>query len=289
MTSYNILNAIQSQAAAAFDADGKTKTPKCIAGFSTKNGTISINASKARLDMVTPFGVTEEEYRAYCGNIKSLYFDTVHLAHALENKDKTIENKVRSVFYQDALELVHSMTDNTFKVIPDVFESDAEIRDFEERCVAVLQKFVAGSAGYDVEAVKISAFAKWVEPAIATRLAGVAMLSFEERDRRANLKKWVNKLARLEESLTTKQAEVDKAQKGLEKDAEAVAAGKMKQTTYDKNEGKLNNIKAELSQIETAIEGAKANIEKYKTMTTQYTADETLSASAVAAVETTAA
>lgn len=281
MSSYKILNAINVQAAAAFDSDGKTKAVKTVARFSVKAGVISVNAGAKALESVAPFGVTENEYRAYCDNIKALYFDSVHLAHALESKDKAAESKVRDIFYQDALALVHSMTDATFKVVPDVFETGAEVRDFEERCVAVLQKFVAGADGYDIEAVKISAFAKWVEPSIATRLTGVAMLSFEERDRRANLKKWVSKLARLEESLKTKRAEVEQAEKELAKDAERVAAGKMKEATYTRNEGKVNNIKAEAMQIETAIEGAKANIEKYKTQSTQYTADEFIPAAAV--------
>ena len=282
MSIYKILNAINTAAASAFDSDGKTKAVKTVARFSVKAGVISVNAGTKALEAVAPFGVTENEYRAYCDNIKALYFDSVHLAHALESKDKAAENKVRDIFYQDALALVHSMTDATFKVIPDVFETGAEVRDFEERCVAVLQKFVAGADGYDIEAVKISAFAKWVEPSIATRLSGVAMLSFEERDRRANLKKWVSKLARLEESLKTKRAEVEQAEKELAKDAERVAAGKMKEATYTRNEGKVNNIKAEAMQIETAIEGAKANIEKYKNQSTQYTADEFIPAAAVA-------
>ena len=282
MSSYKILNAINTAAASAFDSDGKTKAVKTVARFSVKAGVISVNAGTKALEAVAPFGVTENEYRAYCDNIKALYFDSVHLAHALESKDKAAESKVRDIFYQDALALVHSMTDATFKVVPDVFETGAEVRDFEERCVAVLQKFVAGADGYDIEAVKISAFAKWVEPSIATRLSGVAMLSFEERDRRANLKKWVSKLARLEESLKTKRAEVEQAEKELAKDAERVAAGKMKEATYTRNEGKVNNIKAEAMQIETAIEGAKANIEKYKNQSTQYTADEFIPAAAVA-------
>ena len=282
MSIYKILNAINTAAASAFDSDGKTKAVKTVARFSVKAGVISVNAGTKALEAVAPFGVTENEYRAYCDNIKALYFDSVHLAHALESKDKAAESKVRDIFYQDALALVHSMTDATFKVIPDVFETGAEVRDFEERCVAVLQKFVAGADGYDIEAVKISAFAKWVEPSIATRLSGVAMLSFEERDRRANLKKWVSKLARLEESLKTKRAEVEQAEKELAKDAERVAAGKMKESTYTRNEGKVNNIKAEAMQIETAIEGAKANIEKYKNQSTQYTADEFIPAAAVA-------
>ena len=282
MSIYKILNAINTAAASAFDSDGKTKAVKTVARFSVKAGVISVNAGTKALEAVAPFGVTENEYRAYCDNIKALYFDSVHLAHALESKDKAAESKVRDIFYQDALALVHSMTDATFKVVPDVFETGAEVRDFEERCVTVLQKFVAGADGYDIEAVKISAFAKWVEPSIATRLSGVAMLSFEERDRRANLKKWVSKLARLEESLKTKRAEVEQAEKELAKDAERVAAGKMKEATYTRNEGKVNNIKAEAMQIETAIEGAKANIEKYKNQSTQYTADEFIPAAAVA-------
>ena len=282
MSIYKILNAINTAAASAFDSDGKTKAVKTVARFSVKAGVISVNAGTKALEAVAPFGVTENEYRAYCDNIKALYFDSVHLAHALESKDKAAESKVRDISYQDALALVHSMTDATFKVVPDVFETGAEVRDFEERCVAVLQKFVAGADGYDIEAVKISAFAKWVEPSIATRLSGVAMLSFEERDRRANLKKWVSKLARLEESLKTKRAEVEQAEKELAKDAERVAAGKMKEATYTRNEGKVNNIKAEAMQIETAIEGAKANIEKYKNQSTQYTADEFIPAAAVA-------
>lgn len=282
MSSYKILNAINTAAASAFNSDGKTKAVKTVARFSVKAGVISVNAGTKALESAAPFGVTENEYRTYCDNIKALYFDSVHLAHALESKDKAAENKVRDIFYQDALALVHSMTDATFKVVPDVFETGAEVRDFEERCVAVLQKFVAGADGYDIEAVKISAFAKWVEPSIATRLSGVAMLSFEERDRRANLKKWVSKLARLEESLKTKRAEVEQAEKELAKDAERVAAGKMKEATYTRNEGKVNNIKAEAMQIETAIEGAKANIEKYKNQSTQYTADEFIPAAAVA-------
>lgn len=289
MSSYKILNAINTAAASAFDSDGKTKAVKTVARFSVKAGVISVNAGTKALESVAPFGVTENEYRTYCDNIKALYFDAVHLAHALENKDKAAESKVRDIFYQDALALVHSMTDDTFKVVPDVFETGAEVRDFEERCVAVLQKFVAGADGYDIEAVKISAFAKWVEPSIATRLSGVAMLSFEERDRRANLKKWVSKLARLEESLKTKRAEVEQAEKELAKDAERVAAGKMKEATYARNEGKVNNIKAEAMQIETAIEGAKANIEKYKAQTTQYTADEFIPAAAVVVSESAVA
>lgn len=299
MSSYKILNAINTAAASAFDSDGKTKAVKTVARFSVKAGVISVNAGTKALESVAPFGVTENEYRAYCDNIKALYFDSVHLAHALESKaaakddkDKAeamaIESKVRDIFYQDALALVHSMTDTTFKVVPDVFET-GEVRDFEERCVAVLQKFVAGADGYNIEAVKISAFAKWVEPSIATRLSGVAMLSFEERDRRANLKKWVSKLARLEESLKTKRAEVEQAEKELAKDAERVAAGKMKEATYARNEGKVNNIKAEAMQIETAIEGAKANIEKYKAQTTQYTADEFIPAAAVVVSESAVA
>lgn len=289
MSSYKILNAINTAAASAFDSDGKTKAVKTVARFSVKAGVISVNAGTKALESVAPFGVTENEYRTYCDNIKALYFDSVHLAHALESKDKAAESKVRDIFYQDALALVHSMTDATFKVVPDVFETGEQVRDFEERCVAVLQKFVAGADGYDIEAVKISAFAKWVEPSIATRLSGVAMLSFEERDRRANLKKWVSKLARLEESLKTKQAEVEQAQKELAKDAERVAAGKMKESTYTRNEGKVNNIKAEVKQIETAIEGAKANIEKYKTQSTQYTADEFIPAAAVVVSESAVA
>ena len=289
MSSYKILNAINAAAASAFDSDGKTKAVKTVARFSVKAGVISVNAGTKALESVAPFGVTENEYRTYCDNIKALYFDSVHLAHALESKDKAAESKVRDIFYQDALALVHSMTDATFKVVPDVFETGAEVRDFEERCVAVLQKFVAGADGYDIEAVKISAFAKWVEPSIATRLSGVAMLSFEERDRRANLKKWVSKLARLEESLKTKRAEVEQAEKELAKDAERVAAGKMKESTYTRNEGKVNNIKAEVKQIETAIEGAKTNIEKYKTQSTQYTADEFIPAAAVVVSESAVA
>lgn len=289
MSSYKILNAINAAAASAFDSDGKTKAVKTVARFSVKAGVISVNAGTKALESVAPFGVTENEYRTYCDNIKALYFDSVHLAHALESKDKAAESKVRDIFYQDALALVHSMTDATFKVVPDVFETGAEVRDFEERCVAVLQKFVAGADGYDIEAVKISAFAKWVEPSIATRLSGVAMLSFEERDRRANLKKWVSKLARLEESLKTKRAEVEQAEKELAKDAERVAAGKMKESTYARNEGKVNNIKAEAMQIETAIEGAKTNIEKYKTQSTQYTADEFIPAAAVVVNESAVA
>ena len=289
MSSYKILNAINAAAASAFDSDGKTKAVKTVARFSVKAGVISVNAGTKALESVASFGVTENEYRTYCDNIKALYFDSVHLAHALENKDKAAENKVRDIFYQDALALVHSMTDATFKVVPDVFETGEQVRDFEERCVAVLQKFVAGADGYDIEAVKISAFAKWVEPSIATRLSGVAMLSFEERDRRANLKKWVSKLARLEESLKTKQAEVEQAQKELAKDAERVATGKMKESTYTRNEGKVNNIKAEVKQIETAIEGAKTNIEKYKTQSTQYTADEFIPAAAVVVNESAVA
>ena len=289
MSSYKILNAINTAAASAFDSDGKTKAVKTVARFSVKAGVISVNAGSKALESVAPFGVTENEYRTYCDNIKALYFDAVHLAHALESKDKAAESKVRDIFYQDALALVHSMTDATFKVVPDVFETGAEVRDFEERCVAVLQKFVAGADGYDIEAVKISAFAKWVEPSIATRLSGVAMLSFEERDRRANLKKWVSKLARLEESLKTKRAEVEQAEKELAKDAERVAAGKMKEATYARNEGKVNNIKAEAMQIETAIEGAKANIEKYKTQSTQYTADEFIPAAAAVVSESAVA
>lgn len=289
MSSYKILNAINTAAASAFDSDGKTKAVKTVARFSVKAGVISVNAGTKALESVAPFGVTENEYRAYCDNIKALYFDAVHLAHALESKDKAAESKVRDIFYQDALALVHSMTNATFKVVPDVFETGAEVRDFEERCVAVLQKFVAGADGYDIEAVKISAFAKWVEPSIATRLSGVAMLSFEERDRRANLKKWVSKLARLEESLKTKRAEVEQAEKELAKDAEKVAAGKMKEATYTRNEGKVNNIKAEAMQIETAIEGAKANIEKYKNQSTQYTADEFMPAAAVVVSESAVA
>lgn len=289
MSSYKILNAINTAAASAFDSDGKTKAVKTVARFSVKAGVISVNAGTKALEAVAPFGVTENEYRAYCDNIKALYFDSVHLAHALESKDKAAESKVRDISYQDALALVHSMTDATFKVVPDVFETGAEVRDFEERCVAILQKFVAGADGYDIEAVKISAFAKWVEPSIATRLSGVAMLSFEERDRRANLKKWVSKLARLEESLKTKRAEVEQAEKELAKDAERVAAGKMKEATYTRNEGKVNNIKAEAMQIETAIEGAKANIEKYKNQSTQYTADEFIPAAAVVVSESAVA
>lgn len=289
MSSYKILNAINTAAASAFDSDGKTKAVKTVARFSVKAGVISVNAGTKALESVAPFGVTENEYRTYCDNIKALYFDSVHLAHALESKDKAAESKFRDIFYQDALALVHSMTDATFKVVPDVFETGEQVRDFEERCVAVLQKFVAGADGYDIEAVKISAFAKWVEPSIATRLSGVSMLSFEERDRRANLKKWVSKLARLEESLKTKRAEVEQAEKELAKDAERVAAGKMKEATYTRNEGKVNNIKAEVMQIETAIEGAKANIEKYKTQSTQYTADEFIPAAAVAVSESAVA
>ena len=303
MSSYKILNAINTAAASAFNSDGKTKAVKTVARFSVKAGVISVNAGSKALEAVAPFGVTENEYRAYCDNIKALYFDAVHLAHALESKNKAIESKdkaaevdakaaeskIRDIFYQDALALVHSMTDATFKVVPDVFETGAEVRDFEERCVAVLQKFVAGADGYDIEAVKISAFAKWVEPSIATRLSGVAMLSFEERDRRANLKKWVSKLARLEESLKTKRAEIEQAEKELAKDAERVAAGKMKESTYTRNEGKVNNIKAEAMQIETAIEGAKANIEKYKNQSTQYTADEFMPAAAVVVSESAVA
>ena len=300
MSSYKILNAINTAAASAFNSDGKTKAVKTVARFSVKAGVISVNAGTKALESVAPFGVTENEYRAYCDNIKALYFDAVHLAHALESKaaakdDKSkaeavaVENKVRSLFYQDILYLVHSVTDKTFKVIPDVFENDNEVRDFEERCVAILQKFVAGSTGYDIEAVKIATFAKWVEPAVSTRLAGSAMLSFEERDRRANLKKWVSKLSRLEDSKKTKEAEIAAKQPIVDKARAKLEAGKIKQATFDKTEQPLMNLKAELANIESNIVAAKANIEKYKTMSTQYTADETLSTSAVAAVETTAA
>lgn len=275
MSSYAILNAIN---AAAIEGHNNGKAAKAVASFTTSNGLMVIAKGKKKLETLAASGINETMYTDYCNNVKNLYFDVVHIENANGNaKDKAAakaaENKARDYFFTDLKELVSSIMDETYNPL-DLFETGEAVRDFSEQCRAVLRKFTTGSTGYEVEAAKISAFVKWLEPAIATRASGVAMLSFAERDRRANLKKWTNKVSKTETSIEAKEGEVAAKQADIAKLTE-----KGKDTK--RAEKALANIKAELEQLKVALDGAKAKVELYANMTTEYSADEMLSPAAV--------
>lgn len=282
-TTYAILNAINNSAKVAHH-DGKTA--KAIASFSSRDG-ITVSASKKKLEELNKQGITEEAYRAYAGTIRALYFDTVHIVNAKALSDKAqrlvTEKKARDFFYIDLKALIASMMDATYNV-NDLFADGQAVRDFEEQAVAILRKFTAGEDGYDVEAAKIAAFTKWLEPAIATMASGVSMLSFAERDRHANLRKWSAKATKLEASVKAKTEEVAKAEAHL-KDVQAkVESGKGSQKAIDNAEKALANIKAELSTIESSLKAAQAKKEEYTNLPTEYTPDEMLSVEPVATV-----
>ena len=277
MSSYVILNAIN---AAAIEGHNNGKAAKPVASFTTSNGLMVIAKGKKKLGTLAASGINETMYTDYCNNVKNLYFDVVHIENANNNvaqktaaEAKAAENKARDYFFTDLKELVSSMMDDTYNPL-DLFETGEAVRDFSEQCRAVLRKFTTGSTGYEVEAAKISAFVKWLEPAIATRASGVSMLSFAERDRRANLKKWMNKVSKTEVSIKAKEGEVAAKQADIAKLTE-----KGKDTK--RAEKALANIKAELEQLKVALDGAKAKVELYTNMTTEYSADEMLSPAAV--------
>ena len=270
MSNYVILNAIN---AAAIEGHNNGKAAKAVASFTTSNGLMAVAKGKKKLETLAASGINEAMYTDYCNNVKSLYFDVVHIENARDNKDNITENKARDYFFADLKELVTSIMDETYNPL-DLFETGEAVRDFSEQCLAVLRKFTTGSTGYEIEAAKIGAFVKWLEPAIATRASGVAMLSFAERDRRANLKKWTNKVSKTEASIEAKEGEVAAKEADIAKLTE-----KGKDTK--RAEKALANIKAELEQLKVALDGAKAKVELYTNMTTEYSADEMLSPAAV--------
>lgn len=270
MSNYVILNAIN---AAAIEGHNNGKAAKAVASFTTSNGLMAVAKGKKKLETLAASGINEAMYTDYCNNVKNLYFDVVHIENARDNKDNITENKARDYFFADLKELVTSIMDETYNPL-DLFETGEAVRDFSEQCLAVLRKFTTGSTGYEIEAAKIGAFVKWLEPAIATRASGVAMLSFAERDRRANLKKWTNKVSKTEASIEAKEGEVAAKEADIAKLTE-----KGKDTK--RAEKALANIKAELEQLKVALDGAKAKVELYTNMTTEYSADEMLSPAAV--------
>lgn len=282
-TNYVILNAINN---AAKTAHSEGKSVKAIASFSSRDG-ITVSASKKKLEDLSKQGITEEAYRLYAGTIRALYFDTVHIVNAKALADKAqrlvTEKKARDFFYIDLKALIASMMDSSFNV-NDLFADGQAVRDFEEQAIAILRKFTAGEDGYDVEAAKIAAFTKWLEPAIATMASGVSMLSFAERDRRANLRKWTAKANKLEASVKAKTEEVAKAEAHLKDVKAKVESGKGSEKAVTNAEKALSNIKAELSTIESSLKAAQAKKEEYANMKTDYTSDEMLSVEAMTVV-----
>lgn len=246
-----ILNAINSYAKTA--AENNRKMGKALATFSNKDGVFTPTCGKAKEAELEYFGIRKDYYIAYANTVKSIYFNAVHIVNA--GKDAETIEKIRGCFYKD----VNDFCD----FIGGVGTKMSDILNFNEfvnACVSRVVDFRANVDGYDAEALRISAFVRWLEAYTSFTLSDKAMLSFAERDRRRDLAKWTNRVNKLEKSLADWNAKLDAM------DTTAAA---------DENVKAIAAAKASIEEVKSSLEQARAKKAEAENRPTDFTDAET--------------
>lgn len=251
MSTTAILSAINAYAAEA--AKNNRKTGKALATFSNKDGVFTPTCGKAKEAELSAMGLDKNAYIDYANTVKNIYFASVHIVNA--GKDASTIEKIRAHMHADATHFVNLIAGEGSKMT-DILS----FNEFVNACVSRVVDFRAASNGYDVEALRISAFVRWLEAYTSFTLSGKAMLSFAERDRRRDLAKWSARVVKLEKSLSDWNEKLDAmdASDASDENVKAIAA-----------------VKASIEEVKSSLEQARAKKEEAEKRPTDYTEAET--------------
>lgn len=246
-----ILNAINAYAKTA--AENNRKMGKALATFSNKDGVFTPTCSKTKEAELSTMELDKNAYIDYANTVKAIYFDAVHIVNASKNAE-TVE-KIRAHFHADTAHFCDIIAGNGTKM-SDILN----FNEFVNACTSRVVDFRASVDGYDAEALRISAFTRWLEAYTSFSLSGKAMLSFAERDRRRDFAKWSARVEKLEKSLNdwyVKLGTMD-TRDASEENVKAIA-----------------NVKASIEEVKTSLEQARAKKEEARHRPTDFTDAET--------------
>ena len=267
MSTTTILSAINFNATAA--SEKNRATGAAVALF--KKGGKDPNTSDKTMSRPCMKGITEEQYKAYCNAIHAVYMDANLLARYEKDADSIA--KIKTFYFNDLATLVTSIMGETFRV-NDVFVTYS-VEQFEEQTVAIIRKFTADADGYFVETESQTRFVKWVEQWFSANASGIAMIPLAERDRRANVRKTIVKIARLEKSIENAEEVLSSAKKELDtlkskKDTNA--------KTLEKKMKAVQGMEKDLADVKKSLESAKTKLAdlQSKDFTNDFSAEETL-------------
>ena len=250
MSTTAIMSAINAYAAEA--AKNNRKMGKALATFSNKDGVFTPTCGKNKEAELSAMGLDKNAYLAYANTVKGIYFDVVHMINA--DSQETVE-KVRKYLYADTSDFCALIAGEGTKM-SDILH----FNEFIMACHSRIRDFRAASDGYDVEALRISAFVRWLEAYTSAQLAGKAMLSFAERDRRRDLAKWSARVVKLEKSLSDWNEKLDAMDTS---------------DASDENIKAIAAVKASIEEVKTSLEQARAKKEEAEKRPTDYTDAET--------------
>lgn len=250
-TTTAILNAINAHAAEA--AENNRKMGKALATFSNKDGVFTPSCGKAKEATLDAMNIDKNAYLDYANTVKSIYFNAVHIVNA--GKDTATIEKIRAYFHADTAHFCDIIAGNGTKM-SDILN----FNEFVNACVSRVVDFRANVNGYDAEALRISAFVRWLEAYTSFTLSGKAMLSFAERDRRRDFAKWSARVDKLEKSLKDWNDKLDTMDT-------SDASGE--------NVKAIASVKASIEEVKTSLEQARAKKAEAENRATDYTDSET--------------
>lgn len=246
-----IMNAINTYAKNA--AENNRKMGKALATFSNKDGVFVPSCGKNKESELSAMNLDKNAYLDYSNTIKAIYFDAVHIVNAGKNVEMV--EKIRAHFHADTAHFCDIIAGSGTKM--------SDILNFSEfinACVARVVDFRASVNGYDAEALRISAFVRWLEAYTSFTLSGKAMLSFAERDRRRDLAKWSARVIKLEKSLKDWNDKLD----GLDTS-----------DASDENVKAIAAAKASIEEVKSSLEQARAKKAEAENRPTDFTDAET--------------
>lgn len=251
MSTTAIMSAINAYAKTA--AENNRKMGKALATFSNKDGVFTPTCGKAKEAELSAMGLDKNAYIDYANTIKNIYFAAVHIVNA--GKDAATVEKIRAHMHADTAHFCDIIAGNGTKM-----NDILNFNEFVNACVSRVVDFRASADGYDAEALRISAFVRWLEAYTSFTLSGKAMLSFAERDRRRDLAKWSTRVDKLEKSLAawTEKLDTMDTSDASDENVKAIAAAK-----------------ASIEEVKSSLEQARAKKEEAEKRPTDYTEAET--------------
>lgn len=209
---------------------------------------VSAICSREKEEQLKNFGILREEYVNVCRWIYTLYIDTVHWAYYKE-QDLMKEKIIRGYFHEDLRTLVTVILGDGFKVC-EIFTNTQITRDFEERCISIVQKSNPNITD-DIQIAGLDEFTKYIEKFFSYNATGIAMLSAEERKRRIDLRQIERKIQRLNKSLENAVSKEEEAKKML-----TIFQLEGDEKQIEKQKRLLFNSEKELSEIRESLYNA---------------------------------
>ena len=265
MSTTTILSAINFNATAAVEKNRTTGV--AVALF--KKGGKEPNTSDKTMNRPCMKGITVEQYKAYCNAIHAVYMDANLLARYEKDADSIA--KIKTFYFNDLATLTTSIMGETFRV-NDVFATYS-VEQFVEQTVAIIRKFTADADGYFVETESQTRFVKWVEQWFSANASGIAMIPLAERDRRANVRRTLAKIARLEKSIENAEEVLSTAKKEL---ADLQSKKDTNVKTLEKKMKAVQGMEKDLADVKKSLANAQSKLSEISTRIDDFSAEETL-------------